>query len=92
MDGVGVYNWTQNPDSPNAVHPGKAGFNAGMSAYGMWLNPIAPTLYFGMDAFYPGGWFGNENGPGALPVLDRVQSANQQILGTNWRILPYNKL
>jgi hypothetical protein len=58
MDGIGVYNYYQDPNSVNAVHPAKAGLNAGMSAYGLWVNPLVGALYFGIDAFYPGGWIG----------------------------------
>ena len=36
MDMRGMLIYKDNPNSPNAVHPGKAGFNAGMSAYGIW--------------------------------------------------------
>ncbi|HTO16288.1 MAG TPA: hypothetical protein VLZ83_10975 [Edaphocola sp.] len=74
------------------ISGGKFGFNTGMGLYGLTgVGTIPSVLYFGVDAFYPGGWFGNESGPGALPVLDRIQRANQEILGPNWRILPYNK-
>ena len=58
VDGIGVYNWTQNPNSENAVSPGKFTLNAGMTAYGIWVNPIAPLVYSLVDAYYPGGWPG----------------------------------
>lgn len=74
-----------NPNSPNAVHPAKGTFNIGMGAYGTWVNPAAGMLYFGVDAFYPGGW------PGAMENMDRTQRANQEILGPNWRLIPLNK-
>lgn len=64
MDGFGVWNWTENPNSPNAVHPAKAILNTYMGATGTWGSSamaIPSTLYFGIDAFYTksgGGWKG----------------------------------
>ena len=64
MDGVGVWNYTKDPNSPNAVHPAKAGVNTIMGAmgnYGGTLMAIPSSLYFGIDAFYTrsgGGWGG----------------------------------
>lgn len=56
MDGVGVLNYYDNPNSPNAVSPGKAFFNTGMSALGFTgVGTIPSLIYFGVDAFYPGG-------------------------------------
>ncbi|MFM2224931.1 MAG: hypothetical protein RJA07_1133 [Bacteroidota bacterium] len=55
--GIGVfldYRALQN----NEISPEKFELNTAMGAYGLWINPIAPTLYFGIDAFYPGGWNG----------------------------------
>lgn len=46
MDGVGVINHYQNPNSPNAVHPGKATLNTAMSAAGLWVNPAALIAVF----------------------------------------------
>lgn len=64
LDAKGVknyYNPKYGPNSPNSVHPGKAGLNTGMAAYGLWVNPIASILYSGIDTFYPGGWEGAAN-------------------------------
>ncbi|MFP3834161.1 DUF6443 domain-containing protein [Chryseobacterium sp. SIMBA_028] len=76
MDGVGVYNYTQNPNSPNAVHPAKAGLNTTMGAIGVWGGPpgaVVSAAYFGIDAFYPGGW------AGAAADQDRLYQENKAI-------------
>lgn len=59
----------------NAVHPAKAGLNTAMGAYGLWVNPIAATLYFGVDSFYPGGW------PAAMENNAEIQNRDRAILG-----------
>ena len=77
MDGIGVYNYYNNPNSPNAVHPAKAGLNTTMGAYGTWVNPAAGILYFGIDAFYPGGWDGAMNDTAIRQSeFDRIINAN----------------
>src|SRR5690606_24200820 len=55
-DGYGVFQYYNNPGSPNAVHPGKAGLNLGMGALGLtgWGTP-ASLLYGAMEAFHPQG-------------------------------------
>ncbi|MRX42076.1 hypothetical protein GJU43_22610 [Flavobacterium sp. LC2016-23] len=61
MDRFGILNYLDDPNSPNAVHPAKAGLNTIMGAmgtYGSALMTIPSTLYFGIDAFYPKGWGG----------------------------------
>ena len=55
MDVRGMLIYRNNPNSPNAVHPAKAGLNTVMGAYGVWADPVLSTIYFGVDAFYPGG-------------------------------------
>ncbi|MCL9803987.1 RHS repeat-associated core domain-containing protein [Flavobacterium amniphilum] len=58
FDGIGVYNYYQNPNDPNAVSPAKASLNTGMAAYGLWGGPggLALSLGYGaLEAFYPGG-------------------------------------
>ncbi|WP_425551456.1 RHS repeat-associated core domain-containing protein [Chryseobacterium oranimense] len=61
MDGIGVYNY-YSPGSNNKVHPAKAGLNTTMGAYGLTgAGTIPALLYFGVDAFYPGGWEGYGN-------------------------------
>ncbi|WP_292015392.1 RHS repeat-associated core domain-containing protein [Chryseobacterium sp.] len=84
MDGVGVWNYTQNPNSPNAVHPAKAGLNTTMGAIGVWGGPpgaIISTVYFGIDAFYPGGW------AGAATDQERLYQENKAI-DPNWQAFP----
>lgn len=55
IDGYGVVTYYKNPDDPNAVHPAKAGLNTAIGVYGVWVNPVFGVLYFGTEAFYPGG-------------------------------------
>ncbi len=76
-DGIGVYNYYQNPSAQNsnAVNPGKAGLNIGLGLYGMYINPIPAVIYGGLEAFYPGG------AAGAL----EVQARNFE---NNWAINP----
>jgi RHS repeat-associated protein len=60
LDGVGVYNY-YNPTAENInsrVSPGKFGADGVMTGVGIWGGPFgagASVLYFGIDAFYPGG-------------------------------------
>jgi len=62
MDGVGVYNYYYNKNSLNIVHPTKAVLNTTIGAYGLTgAGTIPALLYFGVDAFYPGGWEGYGN-------------------------------
>ncbi|MCS4300649.1 RHS repeat-associated protein [Chryseobacterium sp. BIGb0232] len=74
MDARGVYNYYYNPESTNKVHPAKAGLNTAIGAYGTWINPAAGILYFGVDAFYPGGWEGYGND------YQSIQSDNAAIM------------
>jgi hypothetical protein len=56
MDAIGVATYYQNPNSPNAVHPGKFAANTGVGLFGLTGIGTVPALcYFGIDAFYPGG-------------------------------------
>ena len=92
-DGIGAYNYSQNPDSPNAVHPAKALTNTGIAAAGAGYlgefaeNPIGATLYFGVDCFYPGGWTGNKEHQGAIKDMDDNYQANKAIDPT-WQMFP----
>ncbi|WP_228388332.1 RHS repeat-associated core domain-containing protein, partial [Chryseobacterium sp. CBo1] len=64
MDGIGVYNYTQNPNAPDAVTPTKAATNTGMSAWGILGGPygvMVSAAYGGMEAIYPGGVEGAMN-------------------------------
>ncbi len=75
MDIRGMMIYKNNPNSPNAVHPGKAGINSVMGAYGLWLNPVVGSVYFGVDNFYPGGW------PEAIKMSAYIQNRDRSILG-----------
>ena len=83
MDGYGVYEYYRDPNSPNAVHPAKAGLNTGIGIYGFY-NPIAAGLYYGIDAFYPGGW------KGLAEDQDRLDRENKAI-NPYWQLWPANK-
>ncbi|GEN74257.1 hypothetical protein CLA01_43290 [Chryseobacterium lathyri] len=75
MDGIGVYNYYNNPDSKNKVHPAKAGLNTTIGAYGLTgAGTIPALLYFGVDALYPGGWEGYGND------YQSIQSQNAAIV------------
>ena len=78
LDGVGVWNHYKNPHSDHIVHPIKAGFNISIGLYGLKANPPASILYFGVDAFYPGGWTGNETNKGALDTFGDTLSEYQK--------------
>jgi hypothetical protein len=83
-DGVGVYNYYKNPDAQNVVSPTKFGVNTSMTGYGLFINPAAAMLYFGVDAFYPGGWLGNNQNPGALmDQQNRIQEIRQVVPNFN---------
>ncbi|WP_294286510.1 RHS repeat-associated core domain-containing protein [uncultured Chryseobacterium sp.] len=78
MDGIGVLNYRNNPNSPNAVHPAKAGFNTVMGYVGLKggvYGAVISTLYFGVDSFYPGGWVG------ASETAARTEAYEQQVTG-----------
>lgn len=81
------YNPKYGPNSPNSVSPGKAGLNAGMSAYGLWVNPIPSLLYSSVDMFYPGGWVGDNKNPGLAGDQERLNQENKSI-NPNWQIWP----
>ncbi|WP_317043224.1 RHS repeat-associated core domain-containing protein [Chryseobacterium vrystaatense] len=75
MDLRGVQIYNNDPTSPNAVHPAKAALNTVMSAYGLTgAGTIPSLLYFGVDAFYPGGWEGYGND------YQSIQSRNSAII------------
>jgi len=81
MDVLGVLEYRKNPNSKNAVHPAKAGLNTGMGIYGFLINPIAPTMYFSVDALFPGGW------QKAMQIQDNLINENSKIDPT-WRLIP----
>ncbi|MDR4953816.1 hypothetical protein REB14_16675 [Chryseobacterium sp. ES2] len=75
---VSLVSIKKDPNSPNAVSPGKASLNTGMAAYGLTGVGTMPSLvYFGLDAFYPGGFNGYVNDVGSAQTeLDKgVNSA-----------------
>ncbi|MCL8537391.1 hypothetical protein M9991_11020 [Chryseobacterium gallinarum] len=74
MDARGTYNYYYNPTSNNKVHPAKAGLNTAVGAFGTWVNPAVGIIYFGVDAFYPGGWEGYGND------YQSIQSQNAAIV------------
>ncbi len=69
------YNPKYGPNSPNSVHPGKAGLNLSMALYGLSINPIASIFYSSIDAFYPGGWIG------ASETATRTENQEQKMTG-----------
>ncbi|WP_288448291.1 hypothetical protein [uncultured Chryseobacterium sp.] len=59
-------------------------FNTAMGAYGLTpVGAIPAMLYFGVDAFYPGGWTGNAENPGAIKDTERRQAQFDSIINTN---------
>jgi hypothetical protein len=67
VDGIGVTNFIIDPNDPNAVHPAKFGVNTAVGAYGLsGVGAVPSLLYFGVDAYYPGGWTGDGQNNGAL--------------------------
>ncbi|WP_286734483.1 MULTISPECIES: hypothetical protein [Sphingobacterium] len=55
VDGFGVLKYYENPNSPNALGPGKALLNTRKSGLGFTgVGTIPSLMYFGIDAFYPG--------------------------------------
>jgi len=85
LDAFGVANYYDDPNSTNSVHPGKAILNTGVGVFGLYVNPPAGVLYFGIDSFHPGGW------PGFFTNLGSMQNEiNQQTNYGNWsRIIPF---
>jgi RHS repeat-associated protein len=75
IDGIGVYNYYYNQNSSNVVHPAKAALNTGFGLFALsGYGTIPALLYFGVDAFYPGGWKGYGND------YDRLQKENAKII------------
>ncbi|WP_326985068.1 RHS repeat-associated core domain-containing protein [Chryseobacterium sp. MYb264] len=59
-------------------------FNTAMGAYGLTpVGAIPAMLYFGVDAFYPGGWTGNAKYPGAIKDTERRQGQFDSIINAN---------
>ncbi|MCQ4142530.1 hypothetical protein [Chryseobacterium sp. EO14] len=61
--------------------------NTGIGAYGLTgVGAIPSILYFGIDAFYPGGWTGNEKHPGVLNDQTRLDQENR--FNPYWQLFP----
>jgi RHS repeat-associated protein len=90
IDIVGVKNYYKyGADDPNhfIVSPVKAGVNLGMGVYGLYVNPLASAAYFGIDAFYPGGFEGfAEDGYKAhhLENLDNISRILERSANGGW--------
>jgi RHS repeat-associated protein len=85
LDGFGVYNYYQDPNSSNIVHPGKMGLNTTMGALGVWggaSGAIVSIMYGAIDQFYPGGW------EGAASDQDRLYQENRAI-NPNYQYFPH---
>ncbi|WP_131329552.1 RHS repeat domain-containing protein, partial [Chryseobacterium piperi] len=77
LDIYGVSQYYDNPNSPNAVHPVKAGTNTAMSLYGLTgVGTIPSLLYFGVDNFYPGGWEGASETAGKTEANERAMTGH----------------
>jgi hypothetical protein len=62
------------------VHPAKFGVNTGVGLFSLKVNPALGIIYFGVDAFYPGGWLGDATAPGALEDQSRLVKENQKYI------------
>ena len=80
MDIYGIYKYNESPNSENAVHPTEAGFNFGVGLYSLRINPAVGLYIFGVSAFYPGGWFGDEKNPGVIMDQSRMIEDTQKII------------
>ncbi|GAO29182.1 RHS repeat-associated core domain-containing protein [Geofilum rubicundum] len=77
----GVPRYNQGIRDEWSVNPFKADLNTGVALYSLFVNPFLGIGYFGIDAFYPGGW------PSALQDQDRLILKTQRTLGPTWN--PY---
>jgi hypothetical protein len=77
---IGVPRYQRGIRDEWSVSPQKAGLNTGVALYSLSINPAVGVLYFGIDAFYPGGLGGYMND------TDRIIQRNQQILGPGWNM------
>jgi hypothetical protein len=78
VDAIGVYNfYTKGANDPNAVHPRKLTLNLGVGLWGL-MNPATAAgsaVYFGIDAFYPGGF------PAAMNKHAEIINRDKKLLG-----------
>jgi len=66
MDGIAWYN--------GEISGAKFGLNTGVGIYGLTgVGTIPAILYFGVESFYPGGLFGNEESPGLMTDQANMQ-------------------
>ena len=79
-DAVGVAIYSQNPSSQNAIHPAKFGINTAVSIYSVKINPAIGIIYFGVDAFYPGGWIGDGKNAGVIQDQSRMINETRKII------------
>jgi hypothetical protein len=84
LDAYGVYNYYyEGANSPNAVHPAKAGTNSAIGIWGMaagFPGAVAGAGYYAIDTFYPGGF------PGAMRMNSSLIQQNQKILGPRFNL------
>ncbi len=77
---IGVPRYNKGISDEWSVSPQKARLNTGVALYSLTINPAIGILYFGIDAFYPGGLGGYMND------TDRIIQRNQEILGPGWNM------
>jgi RHS repeat-associated protein len=59
----------------------KFSLNTGVGLYGLTgIGTIPAMLYFGVDAFYPGGWLGDGKNPGAIKATSNLIEQNKAIV------------
>ncbi len=80
MDGIGVLNYVENPNSKNAVHPAKFVTNLSFNLMALRVNPTAGIVYSSVDCFYPGGWTGDAKNEGALMKIGGLRERNREIV------------
>jgi len=81
FDMIGVYNYyTLGEKSSNAVHPAKAAVNTGIGVVGLKWNPAIAIFYSGVDAFFPGGWLGDDEHEGAIRYTSGLTDRNRRIV------------
>ncbi|PZF72845.1 hypothetical protein [Taibaiella soli] len=88
----GVIIWRHHPNDPNAVTPIKASINTGVSLYALAICSPVGLVYFGVDAFYPGGLFGDAEHPGFFMdettfqhEIDQISNAGPNMI----RLIPF---
>jgi hypothetical protein len=82
------YNPKYGPNSPNSVHPGKAGLNLGMAVYGLRVNPIASIFYSGIDTFYESRNGNGSGWEGAMKDTAIMQAEFDRVINQNSGMAP----